>query len=252
MAVSLDRALKLIWVTIGGLVLVSLVAGLVVAVVSWSLLGGGGDAGSAADADAAAAEVAPPAPTLRYEVPQPVRGSAWRTMEVYRVGPNRAGIASYGPTRDAVNVIFLSPTGEARLAFDRPVLLRAVDVPREAADSLQRWVVYDAAVADTDGDGVLTPADRSTLFVGDLEGRGLRPVLPDGVVARGHATLGDGRLLVLALVPPSAGTDVPASQWPQRAFVYEVDTSRLVALAAVDSLAERARALAETKPPASK
>jgi hypothetical protein len=251
MAVTLDRALKLIWVVIGAVLLIVLLGGGVAAVVSWSLLSSTEQLGAGGAAADEASGPAPEAATLRYEVPQPVLGTAWRTMEVYRVGPNRAGIASYGPTRDAVNVIFLSPAGEARLAFDRPVLLRAVDVPREPADSLQRWVVYDAVVRDGDGDGALTPGDPSTLFVGGLDGLRLRAVLPEGLVSRGHATLGDGRMLVLALVRPAGAADAtPSASWPQRAFVYEVDTARLVPLAAVDSLAERARALAETKPAA--
>src|SRR5215216_95345 len=89
-----------------------------------------------------------------------------------------------GPT---VNIAFLPQHGPARLLLDRPAEVLSVDYPRPA-DSLhfvqRTWILYRLVLEDTDDDGKLTRDDRSEFYVTDLNGNGLRRILPERYVAQ--------------------------------------------------------------------
>jgi hypothetical protein len=248
MKLSLERTFRIIWVAVGLLLLVFL------------LIGGGmvavqviGNAGAADDAVQVARESAPRAEArearaVRYGVPQRIRGTETRMVRVgYGDGYQRSGVASsalygvYEGDGAQVNVIFLDGE-EARLLVDRPAFIRDLwypDARREDADSLQTWISYVMATEDGNGDGRLDERDPAGLYVTDLDGRGLRSVLPAKLRYEAHELLDAGRLLVYALEPP-AGAPVQEDRMPQRAFVYDVAGARLSPYAALDSATTRA------------
>jgi hypothetical protein len=237
MSGRLDRALKIVWLTIG----VLLLGGIVVAGVSvlLSFMQSGGEPGESASPRGAQAASAPPGAALRYDPPVDVRGGDRRLILVRRAVEPEGGLSSV-PSRAVVNAIFLAPDGSARLLLDRPAFIRNVDVPGAAsADSSARWITYEVAFDDTDRDGRLGPGDRAGLYVSALDGSGFRAVLPPGVLHRAHAMLDAGHLLVLALVPP-ADPGTPERRWQERAFVYDAASGATRPLASVDSLVDRA------------
>jgi hypothetical protein len=238
----LDRALKVVWLTLG----VLLLAGIVVAGVSvlLSFVQSGGEPGDGASPRPKAAMARAGAPALRYDAPISVHGTDRRLVLLRRSVEGAAnGVSSAAPSRSVVNALFLAPDGTASLLLGRPAFVRAVDVPGAAgADSAARWITYEIAFDDTDRDGQLGPGDRAGLYVSALDGSGFRPVLPPGVLPRAHAALDATHLLVLALLPP-ADPLTPERRWPERAFVYDAAAGTLRPLAGLDSLVERAAGL---------
>jgi hypothetical protein len=237
----LDRAVKVVWLAIGVLVLVGLAIAGVSVLLSFMQSGGEPDASQPAAREAHASTGGA---ALRYDAPRPIRGVEWRLMPVRRTSdlPD-PGSSSGTPSRALVNAIFLAPGGQARLLLDRPAFIRSIDLPGESADSARGWIAYEIAFRDTDRDGRLGPGDRAELYVSAPDGTGLRPVLPTGVLPRAHVALDAGRMLVLGLLPP-ADTTVPERRWEQRAYVYDAASGRAQPLAAVDSLAARAARIA--------
>jgi hypothetical protein len=234
----LDRTLKIVWLAIGLLLL----AGIVVAGISvlLSFVQSGGEPSASSPREATAAQSASAA-ALRYDAPVSIHGSPWRLIAVRRsTDAADYGASSGAPSRAVVNVVFLGPDGSARLLLDRPAFVRAIDVPGAGSpDSAARWIAYEAAFTDTDGDGQLGAGDRVGLYVTALDGTGFRPVLPKGTVPRAHAVLDPGHLLVLALVPP-ADPLAPERRWEERAFVHDAASGTTRPLAAVDTLVARA------------
>jgi hypothetical protein len=246
MKLSLDRAFRVIWLVVGGLVLLFLLVGGVLIAVQWI-----GNAGAGDDAVRVASEAQPPrqeARAVRYGIPQPIRGTGTR-LALVSYGEGYESSGSYGSSdargREAwVNVIFLDGAG-ARLLLDRPAYIRDVGYPglREspdpAADSLQTWITYVMALDDSDRNGRLDHHDPLGLYVTDVEGRTLRPALRPPLRYTSHHVLEGGRMLVYALEPP-AGQPVDEKRMRQRAFIYEVASGRLSPYAALDSAAARA------------
>jgi hypothetical protein len=243
---SLDRAAKAVWLAIGVLVLAGLVVGTVASVVSYAT-SGSGDAGPAASTSGAkpASGDAAPLRAARFDAPRAIPGTAWRMTEVRRAGGDAEedAYSSRGRVQSVVNVIFLPPGGgTGRLLLDRPAFVDDVGLPGAGPDSAQAWIIYHVTFRDTNGDGLLTGSDSSTVYVSGLDGSNLRRVLPPPYVVRAATPLAPGRILVLALVP-SADPDLPQERWPERAFVYDVATGRAEPYAALDSLSARAASL---------
>lgn len=237
---SLDRTLKLLWLAIGALFLLFLVVGglMVLAQVI-------GNAGAGSEAERVAGAAAAPAETgqpVRYGLPDSIRGTATRIAMV-----TDGGEPAYGRRRESygyaegggeVNVMFLDGAG-VRLLLDRPAFIREVSYPRNAADAGRQWISYVLALDDTDRSGKLDGGDAVALYVTDVDGRSLRPVLSPPLRYRSHQALGLARILVYALQPP-AGAAVDEDRMRQRAFVYDVASGRLEPYTALDSAAEQA------------
>jgi hypothetical protein len=248
MKFSLDRSFRIIWLIVGGLVLVTLLiaGGLVVA----QLVGNAGAGKEAVRIVESAATERTEARAVRYGEPTPIRGTATRMVLVGNgQGHERgAGYASGdygGGNGPQVNVIFLDAEG-ARLLLDRPAFIRDVDAPGPtrtppAGEPVieRRWIAYVMAVDDSDGNGRLDERDATGLYVTDLDGRALRPVLRPPLRYRTHEALDASRMLVYALEPP-AGKPVDEERMRQRAFIYDVATGQLSPYAALDSAAARA------------
>jgi len=203
-----QQLLRWVWLIVGLLLLVLLISAVVF--VARESLGGHGGATSAADSvrrDSTARETA--ARQLRYDLPQPVAGGAVRVVLV-RSGSGYADDSEYSRSSRGdgaiVNVAFLEGGG-ARLLLDRPARIRRVAFPGASTsrdggaareDSL-RWMVYEMALDDTDGNGRIDELDSRTLYVSGLDGRGLRRVLPRGFEVREWAVQPGGSLVVTAL-----------------------------------------------------
>lgn len=241
---SLDRTFRVIWLIVGALLLLVLLIGGGMVVAQWI-----GNRGAGEEAVRVARESQPArqeARAVRYGPPEAIAGTTTRLVKVQygRAYEPEGAYASMGPTATVANVIFLEP-GAARLLLERPAFIRDVDAPGPPrpgdppGDPAATWISYLIALEDTDGDGRLDGRDQLALYVSDLEGRNLRPVLRPPLVHTAHLRMDAGRMLVYALEPP-AGQPVSQERWRQRAFVYDVASGQLSPYAALDSAAVRA------------
>ncbi|HEX2081533.1 MAG TPA: hypothetical protein VHG08_27765 [Longimicrobium sp.] len=250
MKLPLDRSLKLLWFAVGVLLLLFL-AGAGVMILSQVI--GNARAGREASRVASDSPTAgePPPIAVRYALPRPIRGTETRIVTVNH-GPGY-GATSSGDSysrRDRsgmeVNAMFVD-AGGVRLLLDRPAYIREVSYPApdqsdgggEAEEAPREWISYVLALDDGNGDGRLDYRDAVALYVTDLQGRSLRPVIRPPFRYQSHEAFGPGRILVYALEPPR-GEAVPEERMRQRAFLYDVRTSHLTAWAAMDSAAEQA------------
>ncbi|HYW10937.1 MAG TPA: hypothetical protein VE871_03245 [Longimicrobium sp.] len=250
MKLNLDRSFRVVWLVVGGLVLLFLLVGGVLIAVQWI-----GNTGAADDAVRVASEAQPARDeprAVRYGMPQRMRGTDTRIVLVsYGEGDQVPGSSTEYGVYDQrggggtwVNAVFMDDAG-ARLLLDRPAYIRDVTypvlegAPYPRADSLQAWITYLMAVDDTDRNGKLDHRDRTGLYVSDVEGGNLRPALRPPLRYTSHQAMAGGRILVYALEPP-AGQHVDEKRMRQRAFVYDVASGRLTPHAALDSAAARA------------
>ncbi|HEX8244341.1 MAG TPA: hypothetical protein VF541_12615 [Longimicrobium sp.] len=211
-----DRLLRWVWL-INGVVLLALlvVGGLFLVAGALQNLGGRKPSSIPLARADSATRVAP----LRYDPPAAIRGSAARIVVIRRgTGYTYRNSSSGSRAADApaVNVVFLDAQG-ARLLLERPAYIARVSYPGEdiRGDSL-RWIVYEAALEDSNGDRRLDDRDRRSLYVSGLDGRGLRRVLPDGFELRDWAGQPDGSLVATAVQLQPGGE--PMSE---RAFVLD-------------------------------
>jgi hypothetical protein len=257
MRIDVDRVLKWVWLVNGVVLLLLLLVGGASMAVGWL-------ASRGAEGDAVALEQAPREEesarprAVRYEIPVRPRGTDVR-MVLVRNGrayteQSGAGVdgSRYMTTVEGpvVNVAFLAADGSARLLVDRPAYFAEVLAPagQDAGsemvdDSLQRWITYEGALEDSNGDKRLDHRDQRTLYVSALDGTGFRRVLPAGYRVRARRALDTRTMLVTALEIPRGGRVTEEERFPQRAFVYDVPTGRLSPYAALDSLAARAGAI---------
>lgn len=246
MKLSLDRTFRVVWLVVGGLLLLFLVVAGVLVAAQWI-----GNAGAADEAMRVASEARPERPearALRYGSPQTMRGTDTRIVLVSYGEASGQG-SSYGSSSGSgggpwVNAILLDADG-ARLLLDRAAYIRHVayagadDAGYAAGDSLQSWITYVMAMDDANRDGRLDHRDPAGLYVTDVEGRNLRPVLRPPLRYQSHHVLDAGRMLVYALEPP-AGQAVDEKRMRQRAFIYDVASGTLAPYTALDSAVARA------------
>jgi hypothetical protein len=239
---SLDRTLKLLWLAIGALFLLFLVVGgLMVLAQVIGNAGAGSEAARVASGGERPAEKEPVA--VRYGMPDSILGTATRIVRVAAgAGPSRrssyesGGYGEYGGTESSVNVMFVDEAG-VRLLLDRPGFIRDLSYPgAEPKDAPREWISYVVALDDTDHSGKLDEHDAMALYVTDLDGRNLRPVLGPPLRYRSHMAFGPGRILVYAL--DGAGDE--EARMRQRAFLYDTRSNQLAPHTALDSAAERA------------
>lgn len=234
---SLDRALKMTWLGIGAVVLLFLLAGLVMVVGQVTRNAGAASEASRVASGERAAAREPAA--VRYSLPDSIRGTQTR---IVRVGEGAAytrqgsGYESggYAGAGREVNVMFVD-AGGVRLLLDRPAYIRELSYPR-TEDAARSWISYVLAVDDTDRSGRVDERDAVALYVTDLDGRGLRPVLGPPLRYQSHAAFDATHILVYAL----EGTGDDDAGTRQRAFLYDVAAGQLAPYAAMDSATARA------------
>jgi ribosomal protein S4E len=134
-----------------------------------------------------------------------------------------------------INIIFLRKDGSAaRLLLDRKAYITYAKIPRED-DSLQMCTVYKIAFRDTDGDGRIGFTDSTEIYVADLDGRNLSPILPENASWEGFAVSKDRQTLkVRASIRPS-NSRIKRDDWPQKLFVYDIKTRKLHPYSGIDS-----------------
>lgn len=247
MTTRLDRVLRWVWLIIGVLLLIVIVSSLVF--VASEAIGGRGGGSSAPDSTSASvdADSGTAESPLRYDPPEAIHGSAARIVMIRRgSGYTYRSTASPAPASGeapAVNVAFLEGEG-ARLLLSQPAYIRRVAFPGSphvAAGDTLRWIVYEMALEDSNGNGRMDESDQRSLYVTDLQGRGLRRVLPAGYELRDWAPQPGGSLIVTGVqLAKDAGA------MAQRAFV--VDAAGAVRPhAALDSVIDAAARIG-TKP----
>lgn len=230
-----DRILRWVWL-INGIVLLALLAAGGIFLLIAALSGIGAEKPSTGAAESADSSSPGEEAPLRYDPPDAVRGSGARMVVIRRgTGYTYRNMSSNarGAEAPAVNVAFLDAAG-ARLLLDRPAYIAHVRYPGEMASDARgdtlRWIVYEAALADSNGDRKVDSRDRRSLYVSALDGRGFRRVLPDGYELRDWAGQPDGSLVATAvqLQPGSAAM-------PERAFVLDA-SGAVRPYAALDSV----------------
>ncbi|HLM69519.1 MAG TPA: hypothetical protein VK358_18400 [Longimicrobium sp.] len=241
MKLSLDRAFRIVWLVVGGLLLLFLLVGGVLVAAQW--IGNAGADNAAVRVVGEAQPARDESRAVRYGATVPLRGTSTRLVFI-RYGESYDGPAyarSEGRADDAwVNVIFLDGGG-ARLLVDRSAYIRQVRAPTVEAslDSMQTWITYLMALDDTDRNGKLDHRDQVGLYVTDVEGRNLRPALRPPLRYASHQAMEGGRMLVYAFEPPS-GQQVDEKRMLQRAFIYDVASGTLAPYTALDSAVARA------------
>lgn len=239
MKASLDRALKLTWLGIGALLLLFLLAGLVMVVSQVTR-----NAGAVSEAERVAAggesPGTPQPAAVRYGMPDSILGTQTHIVRVEggATQGRRPSYASsgYEGSNSAVNVMFVDAEG-VRLLLDRPAHIRELSYPQaEERIPPRDWISYVMALDDTDRSGRVDGRDAMALYVTDLDGRNLRPVLRPPLRYRAHEAFGAGRILVHAL----EGDGDNEARMRQRAFIYDVRAGQLAPYAAMDSAAELA------------
>lgn len=236
MKLTLDRALRWIWLLIGAAVLLLLVIGGFM--VAAQMIG---NAGASEDAARVVKEAGPPAEEVRpvrYDLPRAIPGTQTR---IVLVGGGEGYLRDSRGEGPYVNAVFVDAQG-ARLLVDRPAFIHRVRLPGEGpspADSTAPWITYLMALDDGDGSGRVDERDPRGLYVTDRDGRNLRPVLRPPLRYESHQALDASRILVYALEPP-AGARVDERKMRQRAFVYDVASGQLSPYAALDSAAANA------------
>jgi hypothetical protein len=243
MKLSVDRALQAIWLAIGVLLLGFLLVFAVVAVTGWIRTMGADEAAVRVARESGPAREE--ARAVRVGMPDSIRGSTAMIAMVgngrdYQVRTFARSEHSGDKGAPMVNVMFLDDQG-ARLLMDKPAYIGEVRYPRprEAASPAQDWISYEIATEDGNGNGQLDDRDPRSLYVTDLQGRNLRPVIRPPMRLLEHRAIGPGRILVYALEPPQ-GQQVAEDRMRQRAFVYETATGRLLPFTVLDAATDRA------------
>jgi hypothetical protein len=151
------------------------------------------------------------------------------------------------PTDEAINLIFLSDDGsDVRLLLNEKGAIIGTDIP-SSDDTIQSFNLYYIVFRDTDGNGRLTPADRSIPYVSDLDGRNLRPLTPDSVETKGiMKSFREYEIFVVGRIRPADPT-VPEEDWAEVTFKYDIRTRKLSSVLPDDRLLNEARRILQTK-----
>ncbi len=148
---------------------------------------------------------------------------------------------------EAINIIFLSDDGsDMRLLLREKGAVVSTDIP-SSDDTAQSYNLYQIVFRDTNGDGRLTSEDRSILYISDLDGRNLRPLLPDSVDAkRVVRSFRDDEIFIMCQIRPR-DPKVPESDWREIIYRYDVLAQKLSTILPDDRLMNEARRILQTE-----
>jgi hypothetical protein len=151
------------------------------------------------------------------------------------------------PNNEAVNLIFMSDDGsDVRLLLNEKGAIVRSDIPT-SEDTSQSFNLYRIVFRDTNGDGRLTSDDQSTPYISDLDGRNLRPLTPDSVVAGGVVRSFRKDEVFISGQIRSKDPKVPEADWVEINFKYNVRTGKLSSILPDDRLLNEARRILQTK-----
>lgn len=247
---QLDVWLKRIWLLIGCLVLFIALAGAVIFVLQ--LFTGHNYGGPLVGANAH-----PQGPDslvmqdLTFDFPQPLGRTGWLNIGVYvrdlsSPTPETASHLSkysevYSRRQGMVNILFLKRDGsEAHPLLESRALIKTTDIPNES-DSLQRFNLYDISFRDSDRNGRITPKDSSQLFISDLNGDRLAPLIDNSHVLVTYEKSRDRKLIYLLLKERVNLPEVKPENWPERLYVFDVGSRSMSSLPKDGQVLERMR-----------
>ena len=124
---------------------------------------------------------------------------------------------------ESVNLLICRQDGsKPRLLLDRKAFIVGIDIPTRR-DSLRSFSLYRIVTVDTDGDQRLTSRDDSRLFISDLDGTNLAPVLPEDLRTTRYSIDAEAQQLVLVSRSHGRGDDRPEDQ-PEELMVFDLRT----------------------------
>lgn len=134
---------------------------------------------------------------------------------------NVSNILFYNKNNGEYNYVFKNKTLIYRVDFRETYYSRPVIVNR------QKYVLYQAAINDTDGDGRITINDNYNLFISDQFGKNLKSILPDSIIAtKVLKNFDKNELYIFASVVPT-NTKINKSDWDQITLTYSIETGIL-------------------------
>ena len=88
---------------------------------------------------------------------------------------------------------------------------------------------------DTDGDGRISFADSTEIFVADLDGQNLSSVLPSGLIEDGFAESSNRQQLYVRAKMRPKDSSITQADWPEKLFVYDIKARKLRPFSEIDS-----------------
>ena len=126
-----------------------------------------------------------------------------------------------------VNIIFTKRNGlGSYLLLDKKAFIQAADIP-SPKDSLQNFNLYDIAFYDTNHDGRINESNSSQLFISDITGHNLFPITQSGEIVRWYQKSNDCKKLYILLQDKPKGSNVSSEDWPERLYIYDVESRTL-------------------------
>jgi hypothetical protein len=88
---------------------------------------------------------------------------------------------------------------------------------------------------DTDGDGRISFADSTEIFVADLDGQNLSSVLPSGLIEDGFVESSNRQQLYVRATMRPKDSSITQADWPEKLFVYDIKARKLRPFSEIDS-----------------
>jgi len=128
----------------------------------------------------------------------------------------------------------------ARLLVDRKAYISFVDLPTYD-DSLQEYGLYKISFHDTNGDGRINSADINVLYVSDLDGKNLAPILPEDLHYVDYSESSSRETISIRATSRPADSRILERDWPQRLYVFHVRSRQLTPYPVIDSAVTKAK-----------
>jgi hypothetical protein len=126
-----------------------------------------------------------------------------------------------------LNIVFTKSDGSGSyLLLSRKGFIKMADIPTPA-DSAQFYNLYDIAFFDTDNDSRINGNDSSQLYISDLDGKHLSQITPTGSILQWYHTADDNKRIFLLLQLNPMNDKILPHDWPDRLFVYDIRSRTL-------------------------
>jgi hypothetical protein len=235
---NLDKWLKRVWLLIGGMVLLVLIALIAIFIIDFVSGSGSGNNGIITDnAAQTGSRDSLVLQDITFQKPLQIGRTnlCWIGIRVKDLeNPEllkRANLsASYKWEYNGhgyVNIIFTRIDGSGAYPFlDKKACINMTDIPTRF-DSLQNFNLYDIAFKDSDNNDRINLSDSSHLYISDLNGLNLLKVIPDGYRLSWFEKSDNRRQIFLLTQRILTDPDIKPKDWPEKLFVYDVKTRAL-------------------------